>query len=213
MTIPSTFGRRRGRIVRLVAATATLVGLSLAAGCSNDDLSNMPAMGSSASPATSSSSVPAEFNDADVTFAQMMIPHHQQAVAMSDMILAKDGVDPQVAKLAEQIKQAQQPEIDTMTGWLTAWGKPTNGGMSGMDHGGDGGMMSEEQMQQLRDADGTSGQRLFLEGMIAHHQGAVTMAQDEIANGTNPDAVTLAENIVKTQNAEIASMKALLQQI
>ena len=213
MTLPSTFARRRGRTVRLVAATATVVGLSLAAGCSNDDMSNMPTMGSSASPATSSTSASATFNDADVTFAQMMIAHHRQAVAMSDIILAKDGIDPKVTKLAEQIKQAQQPEIDTMTGWLTAWGKPADDGMSGMDQGGDRGMMSEEQMQQFRDADAATGQRLFLEGMIAHHQGAVTMAQGEIANGMNPDAVTLAENIVKTQNAEIATMKPLLQQV
>ena len=212
MTSLSTFARRRGRLMRIAATTATVVGLSLAAGCSNDP-STMPGMDSSASPAASSSSTSAQFNDADVTFAQMMIPHHQQAVEMSAVILSKDGVDPQVTKLAEQIKQAQQPEIDTMTSWLTAWGKPADGGMGGMDHGGDTGMMSGEQMQQLRDADAATGQRLFLEGMIAHHQGAVAMAEDEIANGTNPDAIALAESIVKAQNAEITTMEELLQRI
>ena len=203
---------RHGRLIRITVATVTVVGLSLGAGCSNDDMSDMPMGSSSASPATPSSSTTAQFNDADVRFAQMMIPHHQQAVEMSDIILAKDGIDRQVTKLAEQIKQAQQPEINTMTGWLQSWGQPVNGGMGGMNDG-DSGMMNEEDMQQLRAADASTGQRLFLRGMVAHHQGAVAMAQDEIANGSNPDAIKLAENIVKTQNAEIATMEELLQQI
>ena len=207
---------RRGRLIRIAAATVTVVGLSLAAGCSNDDMSSMPMGSSSPSQAASSSSATAQFNDADVTFAQMMIPHHQHAVEMSDIILAKDGVDPQVVTLAEQIKQAQQPEIDTMTGWLESWGQPVDGGMGGMggmDDGGDSGMMSEEDMQQLRDADAATGQRQFLQAMMAHHRGAVAMAQDEIDNGSNPDAIKLAETIVETQNEEIATMEKLLQQI
>ena len=207
---------RRGRLIRIAATAVTVVGLSLAAGCSNDDMSNMPMGSSSPSQAASSSSATAQFNDADVTFAQMMIPHHQQAEEMRDIILAKDGVDPQVVTLAEQIKQAQQPEIDTMTGWLESWGQPVDGGMGGMgglDDGGDSGMMSDEDMQQLRDADAATGQRQFLEGMMAHHRGAVAMAQDEIDNGSNPDAIKLAETIVETQNEEIATMEKLLQQI
>ena len=83
----------------------------------------------------------AEHNDADVMFAQMMIPHHRQAVEMSEMILTKDGIDPQVTELATTIKDAQGPEIETMTGWLEAWGEPMEpeGGMEGHDMGDMGG--------------------------------------------------------------------------
>jgi len=139
-------------------------------------------------------------------FAQMMIPHHQQAVEMSDVILAKAGIDPEVKTLAEQIKAAQLPEIGEMTSWLTGWRRPTDGGRS---HGGSGGMMSAEDMKTLKQADAASGQKLYLQSMIKHHQGAVTMAQDEIRYGKNPDALALAKNVVETQTAEITTMRAL----
>ncbi len=91
--------------------------------------------------ATPSSSAKAEFNAADLMFAAMMIPHHEQAVMMSDMVLAKKNLDPAVRELAEQIKAAQQPEIDTMNGWLKVWG--TRPDHSEMDHGSnDSGMMT-----------------------------------------------------------------------
>ena len=200
---------------RAVAAAASVLTLTvLLAGCS-DDMSGMPGMGSTASPTAAGSSVSAEFNQADVVFAQMMIPHHQQAVEMSGMLLAKTGVNPEITKLAEQIKAAQAPEITTMTNWLTAWGQPTAspGGMGGMDHGGDSGMMTPEDMEALDKADGPTGQRLYLEGMIQHHKGAVSMAEDEIANGKNPEAKKLAQTIKDTQNAEISTMQDLLGKI
>ncbi|WP_104168874.1 DUF305 domain-containing protein [Arthrobacter sp. SX1312] len=161
-------------------------------------------------------------NDADVMFAQMMIPHHQQAVEMSDMMLAKDGISPDITDLAAKIKDAQGPEIETMTGWLEAWDEPMEpeGGMEGhsmstmgSDMGGSEsmeGMMSEDQMSELESAEGTEASRIFLESMTAHHEGAVTMAENEIDNGQNPDAIELAETIVTTQQAEIAEMQELL---
>jgi uncharacterized protein (DUF305 family) len=137
-----------------------------------------------------------------------MIPHHQQAVEMSEMLLAKDDIDPAVADLAQRIMDAQGPEIDTMSGWLEEWGVDSSV-HEGMDHGDDG-MMSEEDMAELEDATGSDASRLFLEQMIQHHEGAIDMAQDEVDDGQNPDAVALAQEIVDTQQAEIEEMQELL---
>ncbi|TFD72759.1 DUF305 domain-containing protein [Cryobacterium gelidum] len=156
----------------------------------------------------------AAFNAADVTFAQGMIPHHEQAVAMSDDLLAKDGLDQNVTALATAIKAAQKPEIAQLKDWLTAWGEDENGmsGMSGMSGMGEGsnGMMSDDDMMTLRDASGTEARTVFLQQMTAHHRGAVAMAQLEIDNGENADARAMAANIVKTQTAELAVMATLL---
>ncbi|WDF33219.1 DUF305 domain-containing protein [Arthrobacter agilis] len=162
----------------------------------------------------------AEHNDADVMFAQMMRPHHQQAVEMSEMILTTNGLDPQVTDLATTIMDAQGPEIETMTGWLEAWGEPMEpeggredhdmGTMGGSgDMGGMGGMMSEKQMSELGSAEGVDASRMFLDSRIAHHEGAIDMAQDEINDGRNPDAIELAESIVETQQAEIDQMQQI----
>ncbi len=189
------------------AATAaiTLTALLALAGCasttSSGGMDNMPGMGSSASASPS-----ANVNNADMQFTMMMIPHHEQAVEMADMILAKDGIDERVLTLAEQIKAAQGPEIELMESWLDEWGTPM-GDMGGMDHGG---MMSDTDMQALEDATGAEASRLFLEQMIVHHEGAIEMAQDEVDNGQNPDVITLAENIIASQTTEISTMEDIL---
>jgi uncharacterized protein (DUF305 family) len=145
-----------------------------------------------------------------------MIPHHEQAVSMSDIILAKQGIDPRVVELANQIKAAQGPEITTMQGWLTEWGAQTPAGHEGHDMSGDPaahaamGMMSEAQLEQLRQAQGVDAARQFLTGMIAHHEGAVTMAQTEVDTGQAEDAVRLAREIIETQQREIDTMKGIL---
>jgi uncharacterized protein (DUF305 family) len=201
-----------------VAAALAVTGLT---GCSSNDMSTMPGMdhGSSGSPSAASSSPAAPatpaagpHNDADVMFAQGMIPHHQQAVAMSDMILAKDDIDPKVTDLATQIKAAQAPEIAQMSGWLAGWGQNPSPSM-GMDHDMGGGMMSQADMDALDQATGKEAARLFLTGMITHHKGAITMAQHEVANGQNPEAVALAQKIITDQQAEITTMNQLLQQL
>ena len=149
-------------------------------------------------------------NPADVMFVVMMIPHHQQAVEMSDLLLAKPGVDADVRKLAGQIKAAQQPEIDQMKGWLDDWGIDGSH-MNAMDHSGHmGGMLSKEQLATLRKADGPTGQKLYLEGMIKHHQGAIDMANNVLGVGQDPDVKKLAETIVVSQQAEIVEMKKML---
>ncbi|ALU40864.1 hypothetical protein AS188_15175 [Kocuria flava] len=168
---------------------------------------------------SSAQEISEEHNDADVMFAQMMIPHHQQAVQMSEMLLAKDGIPADVREFAQGVIDAQGPEIERMNAMLTAWGQePTSesGGMEGMDHGsgsGMSGMMTEEDMQQLEDAQGTEAARLYLEQMTAHHRGAVDMAKEEVANGTNPQAVALAQKVIEDQEAEIQEMETMLQEL
>lgn len=166
----------------------------------------------------SAEEVSAEHNDADVMFAQMMIPHHQQAVEMSEMLLAKDDVPAEVAAFAQKVIDAQGPEIERMNAMLTAWGQDpvdTDGmdGMEGMDHGGMSGMMSEEDMTALDQAQGTEAARLYLEQMTAHHKGAVDMAKDEAKDGQNPQAVQLAEQVIADQEAEITEMQQMLDKL
>ena len=194
----------------LISATALAAALALT-GCTTDAGTNpttMPGMDHSTMSASPSAQTPAaaDHNSADVMFAQMMIPHHEQAMEMSDMVLAKDGIDPAVTDLAEDIKAAQGPEITTMTGWLSAWGEPAT--MSG-EHGMEG-MMTEDDMAALEAARGTEAARLFLTQMIKHHEGAVTMAEEEAANGSNPDAIAQAEKMARDQAGEIETMKEML---
>ena len=150
-------------------------------------------------------------DEADVAFAQGMLPHHEQAVEMAD--LAPDrAADPRVLDLAARIEAEQGPEIDTLTGWLDEWGADEHG--SG-DHGsgGDGsmgGMMSETDLAELEAATGPEFDRLFLEQMIAHHTGAVEMAQTQVEDGEDADAVALATSIRDGQAAEIDEMRQLL---
>ena len=160
-----------------------------------------------------------QHNDADVEFAQMMIPHHRDAVAMAE--LAADRAESgEVKALAEQIEAAQQPEIDQLTGFLNAWGAevPPPNSMEGMDHGsmpsasggsGMSGMMTPAQMEQLRNATGAQFDEMFLTMMIEHHRSAISGAQKEIAQGSNPDAKALAEKIVADQTAEITRMQQM----
>ena len=194
------------RRLRIGVVAAALALLAVLGGCSDGD-------GGSADPSASANQA---FNKADVKFAQTMIPHHEQAIEMSDIILAKSGVDPEVTKLAQQIKDAQGPEMTTMTGLLTAWNQPLipdHGAEADEHHWAAEGMLTPEEMQELKAADGPTGQQLFLEGMIEHHEGAVAMVQDEIDNGENPDAVKLAQAIKDGQTAEIETMQKLLDRL
>ena len=166
--------------------------------------------------ASPDSSADSGHNDMDVSFATGMIPHHAQAVEMADMAVSMAD-DSEVVDLANQIKDAQQPEIDTMSGWLEAWGEDvpdtSMGSMSGMDHGdmnsGMSGMMSPEDMQRLEGASGATFDEMFLEMMIEHHQGAIEMSQTELQDGENADAKALAQTIIDAQEAEIATMEGL----
>jgi uncharacterized protein (DUF305 family) len=136
-----------------------------------------------------------------------MIPHHEQAVEMSELVLSNPDTSAEVSALAQQIKDAQDPEIATMTQWLEDWGaEPMT------DHDGHemDGMLSEDEIDDLAAATGPDVDRLFLTGMIAHHEGAITMAETEVADGADPDAIALAEEIIATQQAEIDEMQEML---
>jgi uncharacterized protein (DUF305 family) len=185
-------------IALLSGALATTLAL---AGCSMEGMD----MGGGSSPSTSSSSESSSANNADITFAMQMVAHHEQAVEMAQMVLDKDGVDPRVTELAQNIKDAQGPEIDTMNGWLDSWG--ASGSMDGMDMGG---TMSDADMAALKAASGSEANKLFLEQMTVHHEGAIDMAKTELQTGQNADALALAQKIVDDQTAEIARMKDLL---
>ncbi|WP_404438200.1 DUF305 domain-containing protein [Microbacterium aerolatum] len=196
-----------------LAVSTGILTLALAlSGCA--DNSTAP---SSETTSPSQSSSASQATEADEMFVTMMIPHHQQAIEMADILLAKDGADPRVVELAEQIKAAQGPEIDKMLGWLEDWGVDYDpDSMGGMDHGsmgGDDSMMSEEDMTLLEDADAAEASRLFLEQMIVHHEGAVDMAQTALDDAQNPDVLDLAQQMIDDQTAEIAAMQELLEQL
>jgi uncharacterized protein (DUF305 family) len=171
--------------------------------------------------ATAQADVSAEHNDADIRFAQTMIPHHQQAVEMAEIAVDR-AQNPEVKALAEQIQGAQDPEIETMTGFLEAWGAevPAEGDMADMDHSGMpgmtgmpemSGMMTPEQMEQMGSATGAAFDTMFLEMMIVHHEGAIADSQRELAEGVNPQAKDLANQIIAAQTAEIDQMRQMLQ--
>ncbi len=151
-----------------------------------------------------------DFNDNDVMFAQMMIPHHEQAIEMADIALDPTvGASKAITDLATQIKSAQDPEISQMKGLLSAWGKPLAAD-SGMDHGSMmSGMMSTDEMEALGKLTGTEFDKAWAKGMIAHHEGAIDMANDVLANGTNAEVNTLAKAIISGQTAEIEVLKDL----
>lgn len=155
----------------------------------------------------SSASSTEGFNDQDVMFAQMMLPHHQQAVEMADMVLAKEGIDIRVIDLAQTINDEQEPEIQQMERWLEDWDASAE--MGGMDEGMSG-MMSDGQMDDLESATGDDASRLFLEQMTEHHNGAIEMAQTEVDEGEYPEAVELAQTIIDAQQAEIDEMTEIL---
>lgn len=213
----------------LLTGAAALAALVVAAGCSNNSGGEQPAgqTTTAATPTAQATTPTAEaHNQADVMFAQHMIPHHQQAIEMSDMLLSKQGIDPRVIELANQIKAAQGPEIQQMQGWLTQWGSPQMPMPSGMPGHGDmpttsgmpsmsgtpgvSGMMSEQDMAALQNAQGAEASKLFLTQMITHHEGAITMAQNEIKDGQYPAALELARSIVTSQQKEIETMKGIL---
>jgi len=169
---------------------------------------------STPSPMTSSSSMMSKGSKSDISFTQMMIPHHQQAVQMADMAL-KNAKSQQVIALASQMKAAQKPEINKMKGWLRGWGAPvtasSNSTMPGMDMGSmSPGMMTGAQMTTLSHAHGASFDTMWLQMMITHHQGAITDAKQVLKTTKNADVKKLAQAIISGQNAEISTMKQLL---
>ncbi|RZT85588.1 uncharacterized protein (DUF305 family) [Pseudonocardia sediminis] len=183
--------------------TAALVLSACGSGDSPDTAAGQqqPAASSAASHGAQQDS--AQHNAADIAFAQGMIPHHKQAVEMSR--LADDRAGDGVKDLATRVEQAQGPEIEQMQSFLTAWGAPESGAVGGMQ-----GMMSGQEMAQLGRASGAEFDRMFVQMMTAHREGAVQMARAELATGINPQAKALAQQIIDAQQAEITEMRDLL---
>ena len=179
-----------------------------------------------------------EHNAADVRFATDMIQHHAQALSMVDLPLDRP-LDPEVQQLAEDIREAQGPEIETMTDWLTDWDEEipetmrdhANAGHDGHDgHDGDHSMgdsmgdsmegmeddmdmpgtMTAEDMTALENASDAEFQDMWLQMMVEHHTGAVEMARTEQEDGQYEPAVDLARSIVASQTDEIEKMEGLL---
>jgi uncharacterized protein (DUF305 family) len=157
------------------------------------------------------------YDDADVLFATEMIPHHQQAVAMAKLAPAHGASRP-VQEVASQISAEQIPEIAQLRGMLAEWDQaagPTAAPMAGMPGMGGGtalgaaapGMMTDDEMARLESAGGPAFDHAFLQMMIIHHQGALTMAKTELADGRDPEAMLMAQNISDAQQASIELMQ------
>ncbi|CAM4341545.1 DUF305 domain-containing protein [Nocardia ninae] len=207
---------KRSRTMKL-GFTAFAVAVVALAGCGNDDEpAEMPAMTSgttmpgmpheSAVPGNASRS---DFNDADVTFLQMMYPHHAQAVEMADLVPSRSQ-DQRVLDLAAAIKQAQGPEMEQISTLLQQFGKPAPSADT-MGHDMEG-MMSQQQMSELKAMSGPEFDRMWLTMMIEHHSGAIDMAKKEQNTGTNADAKKIADAVVSSQQSEIDRMKGILGQ-
>lgn len=152
---------------------------------------------------------PATHNSADVAFAQGMVPHHEQALEMSDLVASRTE-NPHVIELAKRISSAQKPEIDRMNGWLSTWNAPVQASSHSLHgHSESHGMVD---LGNLADLDGTEFDRQWLSLMIQHHRGAVEMAQKHLSAGTDPETRKLAQDVVSHQEKEIAEMESLLPQ-
>lgn len=195
----STMRRRLPAIGAILGAIT--IGIS-ACGTSSNHASHM----SSDMPHSSSTAAAQnDHDDADVMFARMMVPHHQGAIEMAKLAPSR-AASADVKDLAVQIEAAQDPEIRTMQGWLSAWGTSASDQMMHDVPG----MMSSTDMAALTSATGAAFDRQFLTGMIAHHQGAIEMAKTEIVDGRFEPAKAMARNIVTSQQAEIDRMRSLL---
>lgn len=200
---------------KIMTVTLALVTAGILGACGNTGPSPAPAP--PAAPAPSANQAAAEHNEADVRFAQQMIPHHAQAVRMAELAPTR-AASAEVKKLASAIQAAQQPEIDQLNAMLARWGAPA--AMPGMDHGmahgaghdsgGMAGMMTDADMGRLGQAKAAEFDRQFLTMMIAHHEGAVAMSATELRDGRDAEAKALAQKITDAQRAEIDQMRRLL---
>ncbi|MER8225861.1 DUF305 domain-containing protein [Streptomyces sp. NPDC094143] len=208
--------RKRSLVRRTAAVAAAGAAALVLAACGGGGDSTAGHGGHDSSATTSvSASAPAsasqgKHNAADVAFAKGMIPHHRQAVEMADLAPGR-AQSAEVKKLAADIKKAQDPEIKTLSGWLTTWGEevPAEGAMDHSMHG-SGGMMTEQEMAELKKASGKAFDTAFMEMMIKHHEGAVEMPKTEQADGAYAPAKKMAGQIIASQSAEIEQMNKLL---
>lgn len=197
--------RMKGTVTGLASGLALFISAS---GCATEETSSQTSETRIDATLGESSD---DFNDADVMFAQMMIPHHEQAIELSDIALDPQTAASQAVRgLAQQIKDDQDPEIDAMTSLLTSWAQPMAMDSS-MDHSSMmSGMLSLDDLASLSQLRGAEFDQAWIQAMIAHHEGAIEMAQDVIDDGSNGSLRTLANQIIVGQRAEIEEMRSLL---
>lgn len=190
----------RSRVLLISTCAIALITLSA---CSSSN--------SSTDSTDTSAAASQSFNDDDVMFAQMMIPHHEQAIEMADIALDPTiGASDAVRELASEIKNAQDPEIAFMKEVLAKWNKPTEMDSS-MDHSEMmDGMLSLDELDALGALRGSDFDTAWLEAMIRHHEGAISMAEDLLESGTNQELIDLGRKIIEAQQTEIDAMRALL---
>jgi uncharacterized protein (DUF305 family) len=197
---------------RLVIPALVLAVTASLAACGSDDSSSTDTTVTTAEAPRETTAGAVTLNEADVEFAQGMIGHHEQAVEMAEIALDPTiGASAEVVDLATRIQAAQEPEIDLMTGWLTAAGESTVMDMSSDEMMAMEGMMSVEDMDGLASSTGTEFDTMWLEMMIAHHEGAISQSETVRSDGSNPDVLALADQIIAAQQAEIVEMRALLE--
>ncbi|MFJ5304202.1 DUF305 domain-containing protein [Streptomyces sp. NPDC088350] len=206
MTAHSKLVRRTALAVTAVAAALVLTA------CGGGGGHDMGSMNSDSSPSVTASAKAGAHNAADVSFSKEMIQHHRQAIEMADLARSRASSQ-EVKDLATKIKGAQDPEIKTMSGWLTSWGEEVPADMPGMSHDMSSsmpGMMSSDDMDKLKQASGTGFDKMFLDMMVQHHQGAIKMATTEKADGTYGPATKLADGVITAQTAEVKEMNKML---
>jgi uncharacterized protein (DUF305 family) len=196
----TAYPRFRGLALLAGAAGAAVV---LMAGCGGDDAPD----GGGANPPAAEATA-AAFNDADVTFAQQMIPHHQQVVDMATLAETKAS-NADLKKLAADMKAADSTMVAGLTTMLTTWGKPTTM-EGGMAHGSMPGMTSEKDMDMLESTSGTEFDRMFIQMMITHHNGSMQLAVDQQSTGSNAEAKNMAGQMHETQTEQVAKLQEIL---
>ena len=188
--------RRIALLSLLVAGSVAITGCTINIGTAGDDRHGMMNQNDDS-----------EYSSQDIMFAQMMIPHHQQAVDMGTLAETRAS-NPEVKTIAAQIKAEQAPEIEQMKSWLDA----SNSGMHMGHEMGMDGMLSDAEMKKLENASGAEFDKLYVAGMIGHHEGAVQMAQMVLLSD-NSEAKALGEAIVESQTKQITYLKGLLAKL
>ena len=193
--------------VAMSSAAAAVTALILSAcGSQNADTQNQAGdMGSMPGMNKSTAAAQASFNDADVAFAQMMIPDHQMTAKMAKLAQKKAASD-DLKTLAADMQQGQSQAVDKLQGWLKTWGKPASAEMAGM---GMPGAMTEKDMTMLETMGGMKFDMTFAQIMINHHKGSIQMAKDEQATGANAEAKAMAASMVKTQQEQIEKLQQI----
>jgi uncharacterized protein (DUF305 family) len=192
--------------MRIVAAAALASAIVVSSCSTAEDHSKQ---GPSTAATTTAGATVAAHNANDVMFAQMMIPHHQQAVQLA-ALAPQHTANQALLTLASTISAEQQPEINAMKALLLQWDVDANAMPDHSGHGGMQGMVDDATMAKLQSLNGPEFDTLWLQAMIGHHQGAIEMAQGEIANGQSADMTAMAKNMVSAQQAEINQMKQML---